>query len=103
MRVDYTFSSYLRCLTFFPLGFITTENAISENFGSVRADGRKGKKPAKNKGKKVQKELHKTKYVFLHSSKRSNAYLDYFRAEPQVENRLLGLTNRVSTFLHTIH
>ncbi|KAF8559714.1 hypothetical protein OG21DRAFT_1402333 [Imleria badia] len=84
-------------------GFITTENAISDNFGSVRADGRKGKKSTKNKGKKAQKELHKTKYVFLHSSKRSKAYLDYFRAEPQVENRLLGLTNRVSTFLHIIH
>ncbi|KAI9571402.1 HORMA domain-containing protein [Boletus coccyginus] len=84
-------------------GFITTENAISEDFGSVRADARKGKKSTKNKGKKAQNELHKTKYVFLHSSKRSKAYLDYFHAEPQVENRLLGLTNGVSTFLRVIH
>ncbi|KAG6376285.1 hypothetical protein JVT61DRAFT_2263 [Boletus reticuloceps] len=73
-------------------GFITTENAISESIGSVRADARKGKKSTRNKGKKAQKELQKTKYVFLHSSKRSKGYFDYFRAESQVENRLLGLT-----------
>lgn len=100
MRVDYTFSAVTKMPDFPPIGFITTENAISEDFGSVRADARKGKKSTKNKGKRAQKELHKTKYVFLHSSKRTKAYLDYFRAEPQVENRLLGLTNGVSTFLH---
>ncbi|KAF8136509.1 HORMA domain-containing protein [Boletus edulis] len=84
-------------------GFITTENAISESIGSVRADARKGKKSTRNKGKKAQKELQKTKYVFLHSSKRSKGYFDYFRAESQVENRLLGLTIGVGTFLHNMH
>jgi len=74
-------------------GFITTENAISEDPGALKSHARKGKKPAKNKGKKPQRELHKTKYIFLHSSKRTETYLDYFRAEPQVENRLVGLTN----------
>lgn len=101
--MTFSFSVVTRSLTALSIGFITTENAIYENFGSVRADARKSKKPTKNKGKKAQKELHKTKYVFLHSSKRSKAYLDYFRAEPEVENRLLGLTNGVSTFLHIIH
>lgn len=66
----------------------------------MRAHGKKGKKSTKSKGKKAQKELHKTKYVFLHSSKRSKAYLDYFRVEPQVENSLLGLTDDVSTFIN---
>ena len=52
--------------------------------------------------KKTQNELHKTKYVFLDSSKKSKAYCDYFHVEPQVERHLLGLTNAVSTLIRIV-
>ncbi|KAF9227764.1 hypothetical protein BS17DRAFT_693612 [Gyrodon lividus] len=75
--------------------FITTKSAISEELGSTRVQTRKGKKLTRSKGKKTQ-ELQKTKYVFLHTSKRSKMYFDYFNPEPQVENRLMGLSNTMS-------
>ncbi|KAF9246385.1 HORMA domain-containing protein [Melanogaster broomeanus] len=80
-------------------GFITTEGAISEDLGSSRVRARKGKKLAKSKGRKTQ-ELQKTKYVFLRASKRGKEYLDYFNPEPQVENRLMGLSKTVSVLAY---
>ncbi|KIJ69131.1 hypothetical protein HYDPIDRAFT_172597 [Hydnomerulius pinastri MD-312] len=74
-------------------GFIATEGAISDDLGSTRGQSKKGKKHAKGKGKKTQKELKTTRYIFLHMSKRSKAYFDYFSPVPEVENRLMGLSN----------
>ncbi|KIJ17008.1 hypothetical protein PAXINDRAFT_113249 [Paxillus involutus ATCC 200175] len=75
--------------------FIATESSISEELGHTRVRTRKSKKLPKGKGRKTQ-ELQKTKYIFLQTSKRSKRYLDYFNPEPQVENRLMGLSNTVS-------
>ncbi|KAG9312996.1 hypothetical protein JVU11DRAFT_6434 [Chiua virens] len=76
-------------------GFIVTENATCDDLDSVRADGKKGNKPSRKKGKKVQKELHRTKYVFLQSSKRGQTYRNYFQVDPEAEKRLLGLANGI--------
>jgi hypothetical protein len=78
------------------LGFIAVESTVSDELGIgvTRSHAKKGKKGAKNQTKK-QKELQKTRYVFLAQSKRSKAYSDYFNPLPEVENRLMGLSNAV--------
>lgn len=54
-----------------------------------------GKRQARSGTKKTQKELQRTQYVFLHASKRGKAYHNYFNPDPQVENRLMGLADKV--------
>ncbi|KAI6127737.1 HORMA domain-containing protein [Pisolithus thermaeus] len=74
--------------------FIATESAINDGTGSVRDIAKKTKKQTRSEAKKTQKELQKTKFVFLHASKRGKAYHDYFNPDPVVENRLMGLTDK---------
>ncbi|KAI6045573.1 hypothetical protein EDC04DRAFT_2633822 [Pisolithus marmoratus] len=75
--------------------FIATESAINDGLGSTRDIAKKTKKQARSKARKTQKELQRTKFVFLHASKRSEAYHDYFNPDPAVENRLMGLTDKI--------
>ncbi|KAL4062906.1 HORMA domain-containing protein [Scleroderma citrinum] len=78
--------------------FIATESEITDNLGTTREiTTKKGKKQARSGTKKAQKELQRTKYVFLHASKRGRAYRDYFNPDPQVENHLMGLADKVRT------
>lgn len=77
--------------------FIATESAINDGLGSVRDIAKKTKKQTRSKAKKTQKELQRTKLVFLHASKRGKAYHDYFNPDPAVENRLMGLTDKIRT------
>ncbi|KAG0701522.1 HORMA domain-containing protein [Suillus ampliporus] len=74
-------------------GFIAVESIVSDELGIgvTRSHARKGKKTKTKK----QKELQKTKYVFLAQAKRSKAYSDYFNPLPEVENRLMGLSDTV--------
>lgn len=77
-------------------GFIATESAVTDSLGTTREiSTKKGKKQARGEAKKTQKELQRTKYVFLHASKRGKAYNDYFNPDPQIENRLMGLADKV--------
>ncbi|KAI6036453.1 hypothetical protein PISMIDRAFT_85477, partial [Pisolithus microcarpus 441] len=81
--------------------FIATESAVNDSLGSTRDIAKKTKKQTRSKARKTQKELQRTKFVFLRASKRSKAYHDYFNPDPAVENRLMGLTNKVDP--ETIH
>lgn len=73
-------------------GFIAVESIVSDELGIgvARSHAKKGKKNAKTK---KQKELQKTKYVFLSKAKRTKAYADYFNPLTEVENRLMGLSD----------
>lgn len=77
--------------------FIATECAINDDLGSVRDIEKKTKKQARSKAKRTRKELQRTKFIFLHASKRGKAYQDYFNPDPVVENRLMGLTDKIRT------
>lgn len=81
--------------------FIATESAINNGLESIRDIAKKTQKQTRSKARKTQKELQRTKFVFLRASKRSRAYHDYFNPDPAVENRLMGLTNKVDP--ETIH
>ncbi|KAI6150632.1 HORMA domain-containing protein [Pisolithus tinctorius] len=76
--------------------FIATECAINDDLGSVRDIEKKTKKQARSKAKRTRKELQRTKFIFLHASKRGKAYQDYFNPDPAVENRLMGLTDKLN-------
>ncbi|KAG2067057.1 DNA-binding protein [Suillus decipiens] len=80
-------------------GFIAVESIVSDELGIgvTRSHAKKGKKGAKTK---KQKELQKTKYVFLSKSKRTKAYADYFNPLTEVENRLMGLSETVRSIDH---
>ncbi|KAI6034739.1 hypothetical protein BKA83DRAFT_4121790 [Pisolithus microcarpus] len=73
----------------------TTESTVNDSLGSTRDITKKTKKQTRSKARKTQKELQRTRFVFLRPSKRSKAYHDYFNPDPAVENRLMGLTNKV--------
>ncbi|KAG2135217.1 HORMA domain-containing protein [Suillus bovinus] len=80
-------------------GFIAVESIVSDELGTgvTRSHAKKGKKNVKTK---KQKELQKTKYVFLSKAKRSKAYADYFNPLTEVENRLMGLSDTVRDINH---
>lgn len=59
--------------------FIATECAINDDLGSVRDIEKKTKKQARSKAKRTRKEQ------------------DYFNPDPAVENRLMGLTDKIRT------
>ncbi|KAG2100211.1 HORMA domain-containing protein, partial [Suillus discolor] len=82
-------------------GFIAVESIVSDELGTgvTRSHAKKGKKGVKSK---KQKELQKTKYVFLTKAKRSKAYADYFNPLTEVENRLMGLSDTVRAINHYV-
>jgi hypothetical protein len=56
---------------------------------TAKGKSKKGKQP------KQRKNLHKITYSFDISSKRTSLYADYFDPSPEVESRLLGLSEMV--------
>ncbi|KAI6013115.1 hypothetical protein BKA83DRAFT_4130579 [Pisolithus microcarpus] len=73
------------------------ESMVNDSLGSTRDITKKTKKQTCSKARKTQKELQRTRFIFLRPSKRSKAYHDYFNLDPAIENRLMGLTNKIHT------
>ncbi len=71
-------------------GFIETTSL------STKRRGRGGKANPKTKASQRRKNLQKPKYVFVQAIKNDNAYNDYFNPDPEVEKRLLELSDLVS-------
>ncbi|KAI0780584.1 HORMA domain-containing protein [Trametes elegans] len=67
-------------------GFMDTTSLASKRKG-------KGKANAKNRTALRRKNLQKPLYVFVHSIKNEEIYKDYFNPDPDVEKRLLGLSD----------
>ncbi|KAG1890749.1 HORMA domain-containing protein [Suillus subluteus] len=67
-----------------------------EGIGVTAHHAKNGQEGAKTK---KQKELQKTKYVFLSKAKRSKGYADYFNPLTEVENRLMGLSDTIPTYV----
>ena len=55
----------------------------------------KGKTNAKTKTTQRRRNLQKPVYVFIEAIRTENVYKDYFNPDPEVEKRLLGLSNLV--------
>ncbi|TFK94784.1 HORMA-domain-containing protein [Polyporus arcularius HHB13444] len=68
-------------------GFIETTSL------STKRRGRGGKANPKTKASQRRKNLQKPKYVFVQAIKNDNAYNDYFNPDPEVEKRLLELSD----------
>lgn len=58
----------------------------------------KGKKTKGAAAARPRKNMQKEKYVFNRVSTKSAAYADYFNPDPEVERRLLGLSEMVRSF-----
>ncbi|OSD08508.1 DNA-binding protein [Trametes coccinea BRFM310] len=71
----------------------TDESGFLET--TTRASKRKARSKATTKGKAGQnrKTLQKPVYVFVQAIKNDDVYKDYFNPEPEVEKRLLGLSD----------
>lgn len=62
---------------------------------SVHATKGKGKASGKARQSHRLRTLQKPKYVFVQASINSKAYQDYFDPEPEIEKKLLGLSDLV--------
>ncbi|KAI0647405.1 HORMA domain-containing protein [Trametes meyenii] len=80
-------------------GFIAQETREVDDTGFIEttsfASKRKTKNRANAKTKAVprRKNLQKSTYVFVQAIKNEDAYKDYFNPDPEVEKRLLGLSD----------
>ncbi|KAI9065377.1 HORMA-domain-containing protein [Trametes sanguinea] len=80
-------------------GFIAQEIRETDESGfletTTRTSKRKARPKAATKGKAGQnrKALQKPVYVFVQAIKNDDIYKDYFNPEPEVEKRLLGLSD----------
>ena len=63
---------------------------------SSKRKGKGGKAGAKTKASQRRKNLQKPIYVFVQTIKNEDVYKDYFNPDPEVEKRLLGLSDLVS-------
>ncbi|KZT26606.1 hypothetical protein NEOLEDRAFT_1062776 [Neolentinus lepideus HHB14362 ss-1] len=87
-------------------GFIEEVSSETDDVGLLDARGRAAKKKAKGKQPK-RKNLQKKSYRFVRASKRGTAYQDYFNPDPDVEKRILGLSElvrngRVPLYMHAL-
>ena len=62
---------------------------------ATKRKGRGGKANPKTRASQRRKNLQKPVYVFVQAIKTENAYQDYFNPDPDVEKRLLGLSDLV--------
>ncbi|KZT09612.1 HORMA-domain-containing protein [Laetiporus sulphureus 93-53] len=80
-------------------GFIAIELRETDDLGLMETATRmtkaknKGKMAAKTRQSQRKKALQKPKYIFLQASTQSQAYKDYFDPDPEVEKRLLSLSD----------
>ena len=86
------------------LGFIAQENRELDESGMLatttvtskrRGRGRGGKTNPKPRAGLRRKNLQKPVYVFVQNIKHEDIYKDYFNPYPEVEKRLLGLSDLV--------
>ncbi|EGN95602.1 hypothetical protein SERLA73DRAFT_162415 [Serpula lacrymans var. lacrymans S7.3] len=77
-------------------GFVATELIIKDAIGFTATRSRAKKTKQTPRSKPPKKELQKTRYAFVHTSKKSQAYSNYFDPRPEIENWLMGLTQAVS-------
>lgn len=86
------------------LGFIAQENRELDESGMLatttvtskrRGRGRGGKTNPKPRTGLRRKNLQKAVYVFVQNIKNEDIYKDYFNPDPEVEKRLLGLSDLV--------
>lgn len=66
----------------------------------MEATTRKSKSRGRGAGKSRQSARLQgpKKYVFVETTKKSQAYVDYFSPDPRVERRILGLSDLVLSF-----
>nr|QHB50184.1 meiosis-specific protein hop1 [Sparassis latifolia] len=80
-------------------GFIAKETIEVDDLGLMETSTRtakgkqKGKAGAKTRQSQRRKTMQKPKYVFVRATTKGQAYDDYFNPDPEVEKRLLGLSN----------
>ncbi|KAI0707776.1 HORMA-domain-containing protein [Earliella scabrosa] len=81
-------------------GFIAQETREVDDTGfmetasvATKRKGRGGKANPKTRASQRRKNLQKPVYVFVQAIKTENAYQDYFNPDPDVEKRLLGLSD----------
>ncbi|KAH9901464.1 HORMA domain-containing protein [Cubamyces lactineus] len=83
-------------------GFIAQEICEADESGFMETKSLatkrkpKGKGGAKGKVAQRRKKLQKAIYVFVQAIKNEEAYKDYFNPDPEVEKRLLGLSDLTS-------
>ena len=65
--------------------------------------GRGGKGNPKTRASQRRRNLQKPVYVFVQAIKNEDLYKDYFSPDPEVEKRLLGLSDLVGVLYHYIH
>ena len=71
----------------------------AENFIALQADLEDiDAKMAKKSKKKARKSIRRTRYVFLHASRKSTRYASYFMPEPAAEIRVMGMEGVVRSF-----
>lgn len=81
-------------------GFIAQEVREADESGFMETTSLASKKKtkkvnAKTKAAQRRKVLQKPVYVFVQAIKSEQAYQDYFNPDPEVEKRLLGLSDLV--------
>ncbi|PCH37883.1 hypothetical protein WOLCODRAFT_96043 [Wolfiporia cocos MD-104 SS10] len=91
-------------------GFIATETKEVDALGLMETTTRDTRSKSKGKNAKTKqprrKILQKPKYVFVKAAKTTQAYEDYFNPDPEVEKRVLRLSELVglrctSRFIHS--
>ena len=70
-------------------GFVETKTVTSKR------KGRNGKANSKSKSGLRRKTMQKPVYIFVQAIKTTDMYKDYFNPDPEVEKRLLGLSDLV--------
>ncbi|KAI0672868.1 HORMA-domain-containing protein [Trametes maxima] len=80
-------------------GFVAQETRETDDLGFMETTSLTTKRKTKNKTSAKTKTTHRRKnfqkstYVFVQAIKNEDAYKDYFSPDPEVEKRLLGLSD----------
>jgi len=82
-------------------GFIANETRETDELGLIETNtrttnGKNKGKAAKTRQSQRRKTLQKPRYVFLQSAINKQAYKDYFNPDPEVEKKVLALSDLVS-------
>ncbi|KAF8623560.1 hypothetical protein AX15_006330 [Amanita polypyramis BW_CC] len=86
-------------------GFMFDRLTVVDDFGLTEAQTKNTRNRTKPKKKVTKrKAVQKPTFVFNRTSKVSQAYLDYFNPDPEVESRLMGLSElKTSSATYNIH
>ncbi|KAM6500352.1 HORMA domain containing protein [Amanita muscaria] len=85
-----------------PLGFIVDQSTVVDDFGFTETHTKNAKNKGKDKSKATKrKAVQKSVFVFNRAAKTSQAYTDYFNPDPEIESRLLRLSElKASSTIH---